>query len=62
MQAVVSILLSTFAGFGVAMSGASILAEVMRWRVRRHAVSNQNEIRSNPTQLHGHEVENIPQT
>ncbi|KAL5718904.1 hypothetical protein ACHQM5_011758 [Ranunculus cassubicifolius] len=35
MQAVLSILLSTFAGFGVAMSVNSILIEVLRWRQRR---------------------------
>ncbi|KAK6144401.1 hypothetical protein DH2020_021221 [Rehmannia glutinosa] len=40
VQAVLSILLSTFAGFGVAMSGSSIVVEVLRWRSRR----NQNEI------------------
>ncbi|KAK6138068.1 hypothetical protein DH2020_028183 [Rehmannia glutinosa] len=40
VQAVLSILLSTFAGFGVAMSGSSIVVEVLRWRRRR----NQNEI------------------
>ncbi|KAK7261367.1 hypothetical protein RIF29_27676 [Crotalaria pallida] len=31
-QAILSILLSTFAGFGVVMSGSSILAELIRWR------------------------------
>lgn len=35
VQAVLSILLSIFAGFGVAMSGSSILVEYFRWR-RRH--------------------------
>ncbi|KAF6167892.1 hypothetical protein GIB67_027670 [Kingdonia uniflora] len=37
IHAVLSILLSTFAGFGVAMSGNSILVEFLRWRRRRHA-------------------------
>ncbi|KAF9595806.1 hypothetical protein IFM89_004744 [Coptis chinensis] len=37
VQAVLSILLSTFAGFGVAMSVNSILVEVLRWRRRRRA-------------------------
>ncbi|KAM7527922.1 hypothetical protein LguiB_031332 [Lonicera macranthoides] len=32
VQAVLSILLSTFAGFGVAMGGSSILVEFLRWR------------------------------
>lgn len=39
VQAVISILLSTFAGFGLAMSGASIVAEFLRWRERRRSVS-----------------------
>ncbi|KAL3653039.1 hypothetical protein CASFOL_002720 [Castilleja foliolosa] len=50
VQAVVSILLSTFAGFGVAMSGASILVEVLRWRERRSdIVISQNEISNETT-------------
>ncbi|PIN17495.1 Protein involved in mRNA turnover and stability [Handroanthus impetiginosus] len=44
VQAVGSILLSTFTGFGVAMSGASILMEFLRWRRRT------NQISLNPTQ------------
>ncbi|OAY51630.1 uncharacterized protein LOC110613164 isoform X2 [Manihot esculenta] len=36
LQAVLSILLATFAGFGVAMSGSSILVEIMRWKRRRN--------------------------
>ncbi|KAI3461441.1 hypothetical protein Pfo_018104 [Paulownia fortunei] len=44
VTAVLAILLSTFAGFGVAMSASSILVEVLRWRRRRDAVRNQNEI------------------
>ncbi|CAL1404299.1 unnamed protein product [Linum trigynum] len=34
VQAVLSILLATFAGFGVSMSGSSIIIEFMRWRRR----------------------------
>ncbi|OIW05801.1 hypothetical protein TanjilG_23587 [Lupinus angustifolius] len=34
VQAVLSILLATFAGFGVVMSGSSILVEAFRWRRR----------------------------
>ncbi|GFP84218.1 hypothetical protein PHJA_000565500 [Phtheirospermum japonicum] len=49
VQAVVSILLSTFAGFGVAMSGASILVEILRWRERHSdVIISQDEI-SNQT-------------
>ncbi|KAL0417729.1 UNVERIFIED_CONTAM: hypothetical protein Sradi_1186400 [Sesamum radiatum] len=54
VQAFVSILLSTFAGFGIAMSGTSILLEVLRWREQGHPVTNENEmsnnIRPNPSQ------------
>lgn len=32
LQAVISIILATFAGFGVGMIGNSIIIEVMRWR------------------------------
>lgn len=38
VQAVLPILLSTFAGFGVAMSGSSILIEFLRWRRRQQAL------------------------
>lgn len=43
MQAVLSILLSTFAGFGVAMSGSSLLVEFFRWRRRRQALLEQQQ-------------------
>ncbi|RRT48917.1 hypothetical protein B296_00038549 [Ensete ventricosum] len=39
MQAVISIVLATFAGFGVAMSGNTIAIEMWRWRRRWHAAS-----------------------
>ncbi|KAF7805581.1 putative E3 ubiquitin-protein ligase MARCH10 isoform X1 [Senna tora] len=42
VQAVLSILLATFAGFGVVMSGSSILVEFFRWRRRLQALSEQN--------------------
>lgn len=42
MQAVLSILLATFAGFGVVMSGSSILVEFYRWR-RRLQASEQRQ-------------------
>ncbi|KAJ4978429.1 hypothetical protein NE237_009209 [Protea cynaroides] len=35
LQAILSILLSTFAGFGVAISGNSVIVEFLRWRSRR---------------------------
>lgn len=41
MQAVLSILLATFAGFGVVMSGSSILVEILRLRRRWQASQEQ---------------------
>ncbi|XP_050212463.1 uncharacterized protein LOC126664224 [Mercurialis annua] len=41
LQAVLSILLATFSGFGVAMSGSSILVEFLRWRRRWLAQAEQ---------------------
>nr|GME21032.1 E3 ubiquitin-protein ligase MARCH7-like [Ipomoea batatas] len=35
LQVIMSILLSTFAGIGIAMSGSSIIVEYSRWRRRR---------------------------
>ncbi|KAG8387689.1 hypothetical protein BUALT_Bualt02G0047400 [Buddleja alternifolia] len=46
VQAIVSIFLSTFAGFGIAMSGGTIIVEALRWRGRRRAITNQNEVRN----------------
>ncbi|KAJ0084220.1 hypothetical protein Patl1_30709 [Pistacia atlantica] len=42
VQAVLSVLLATFAGFGVAMSGSSIIVEFLRWRRSREAQSHHN--------------------
>ncbi|CAN6234171.1 unnamed protein product [Urochloa humidicola] len=41
LQAVISIILATFAGFGVGMTGNSIIVEILRWRVRRMAPPTQ---------------------
>ncbi|KAL3530580.1 hypothetical protein ACH5RR_009902 [Cinchona calisaya] len=41
VQAVLSILLSTFTGFGVAMSGSSILVELLRWKRQQAALAEQ---------------------
>ncbi|XP_022753860.1 uncharacterized protein LOC111302188 [Durio zibethinus] len=41
VQVVASVLLGTFAGFGVAMSGSSIIVEILRWRRRWQARSMQ---------------------
>ncbi|CAN6242370.1 unnamed protein product [Urochloa humidicola] len=41
LQAVISIILATFAGFGVGMTGNSIIVEILRWRARRMAPPNQ---------------------
>ncbi|KAL8496673.1 hypothetical protein ACS0TY_020385 [Phlomoides rotata] len=48
VQAVISILLSTFAGFGLAMSGASIVAEFIRWRERHRSVSQSISTQAPP--------------
>ncbi|KAL2332044.1 hypothetical protein Fmac_019625 [Flemingia macrophylla] len=40
-HAILAILLATFAGFGVVMSGSSILLEFSRWRRRWQALSEQ---------------------
>ncbi|XP_061358773.1 uncharacterized protein LOC133302966 [Gastrolobium bilobum] len=48
VQAVLSILLATFAGFGVVMSGSSILVEFFRWRRRWLALS---ELQHGPQQM-----------
>lgn len=37
LQAVISIILATFAGFGLGMTGNSIIVEILRWRARRVA-------------------------
>lgn len=44
VQAVLSILLATFAGFGLVMSGSSILVEFVRWRRRWQALSEQQHV------------------
>lgn len=41
LQAVISIILATFAGFGVGMTGNSIIVEILRWRMRRRAPPTQ---------------------
>jgi hypothetical protein len=38
MQAVISIILATFAGFGVAMSANSLIVEMLRWRARSRRI------------------------
>ncbi|KAL6967270.1 hypothetical protein U1Q18_033074 [Sarracenia purpurea var. burkii] len=43
VQAVLSILLATFAGFGIAMSASSIVVEFLRWRRRWRARSDQHD-------------------
>ncbi|KAI9077149.1 hypothetical protein K1719_040971 [Acacia pycnantha] len=48
VQAVLAILLATFAGFGVVMSGSSVLVEIARWRRRWLASSEQHQARSSP--------------
>ncbi|XP_010920401.1 uncharacterized protein [Elaeis guineensis] len=48
MQTVISIILATFAGFGVAMSVSSLVVELLRWR-RRWLAGSENHRRSQGT-------------
>ncbi|KAL3518374.1 hypothetical protein ACH5RR_020963 [Cinchona calisaya] len=59
VQAVLSILLSTFAGFGVAMSGSSIVVEILRWRRQQQTLANQ---RHQNAQVMLHPAGRWPQT
>eukprot|EP01018_Ginkgo_biloba_P031176 Gb_27920 [translate_table: standard] len=40
VEAVLAVLLSSFAGFGIAMSGNSLLLEYLRWKARVHSRPN----------------------
>ncbi|XP_050370034.1 uncharacterized protein LOC126788113 [Argentina anserina] len=46
VQAVLCILLATFAGLGVAMSGSSIIVEILRWKRRLQTRSEQSHSQS----------------
>ncbi|XP_054815792.1 uncharacterized protein LOC129315777 isoform X2 [Prosopis cineraria] len=48
VQAVLAILLATFAGFGVVMSGSSVLVEITRWRRRWLAPHGAMQAHSGP--------------
>lgn len=48
LQAVLSVLFATFAGFGVVMSGSSILVEFLRWRRAWNSSSPPHSIISHP--------------
>ncbi|KAL2533659.1 RING/U-box superfamily protein [Abeliophyllum distichum] len=56
VQAVLAVLLATFAGFGCAMCGTSILIEFLKWRTRWNAWSIQQRNSTQPNQSvdHGH--------
>ncbi|TMX02713.1 hypothetical protein EJD97_020244 [Solanum chilense] len=55
VQVVLSILLSTFAGLGVAMCGCSILIEFFRWKRRRQASLDQHQnSQLNQTEIPSH--------
>lgn len=51
MQAVLSVLLATFTGFGVTMCGNSILVGALRWRTTWSAQSNQQRSSQEVIQL-----------
>lgn len=42
VEAVLAVLLSSFAGFGIAMSGNSLLLEYLRWKERVHRLRNRS--------------------
>jgi len=44
MQAVLAILLATLTGFGVVMCGTSVLMEILKWRRRSLAQSDQQQV------------------
>ncbi|XP_039052749.1 uncharacterized protein LOC120194541 isoform X2 [Hibiscus syriacus] len=50
VQAILSVLLSTFTGFGIAMSGTSMIVEIRRWRIRWQAWSQQQNSPQTMTQ------------
>ncbi|XP_038705835.1 uncharacterized protein LOC120001531 isoform X1 [Tripterygium wilfordii] len=72
VQAILSILLATFSGCGVAMSGSSIVVEFLRWRTRRHTLPDRHNgsiaapphgqsarpVNSSTDQVHQTEAEN----
>lgn len=64
MQAVLSVLLSTFAGFGVTMCGTSILNEVLKWRRSWFARSSQQrgtqQIQQDQQSASAHEIQTDP--
>ncbi|KAF7823410.1 putative E3 ubiquitin-protein ligase MARCH10 isoform X1 [Senna tora] len=54
VQAVLSILLATFAGFGFVMSGSSVLVEIVRWRRRWLASAEQRQYHASHTTTQPH--------
>ncbi|KAK8550940.1 hypothetical protein V6N12_039618 [Hibiscus sabdariffa] len=50
VQALLAVLLATFSGFGIAMSGTSIIVEILRWRIRWQAWSQQQQSSQTRTQ------------
>uniref|UniRef100_A0A5B7BCR3 RING-CH-type domain-containing protein n=1 Tax=Davidia involucrata TaxID=16924 RepID=A0A5B7BCR3_DAVIN len=63
VQAVLSVLLATLAGFGGAMIFSSIFPEFLRWRQSWHSSSNQQPVSQEVTQPHQlPETEDTPPT
>lgn len=55
MQAVLSVLLATFAGFGIAMCGNCIATELLRWRrqnLERHQNSQEAQLQAQASGTH----------
>ncbi|XP_051153021.1 uncharacterized protein LOC127266706 [Andrographis paniculata] len=53
VHAIISVLLSAFAGFGVAMTGASVVVELLKWRrrVRRRSRRPENQNLQNENEV-----------
>ncbi|KAG8494957.1 hypothetical protein CXB51_012418 [Gossypium anomalum] len=64
VQSILSILLATFSGFGIAMSGSSIIVEILRWRRRWQAWWQQRHRSQTTTHppIQSPRAVNLPQT
>ncbi|MED6218514.1 hypothetical protein PIB30_027306 [Stylosanthes scabra] len=51
-RAILSIILATFAGFSVVMSGSSIIAEILRWRRTWHQQQQQQQLQNQHNSNH----------
>lgn len=61
MQAVLSVLLATFAGFGGVMCGTSVLLELLKWRSSWNYWSNEQHDSQGVQPNQSSEVSSTPQ-